>query len=237
MNQFSIQPEGLKLIQKQFIIRMMPAVVILPFVIIFIAYYNNNYELLIFQLLLFVFVVAFGYYRNIERLKKKYKDFQLTIDTESITLERLNKETLTISHADIREINIDGYRSIIVEGTTEDDVIGIPLQIEHYEQIVKLLNEINPIAHVAKPWLHNIFWFCFAPLVSLLIVTIVLTNSLPIALFSGAALLTTSVFRFVLDQRNEMIEQERKKRGQLVLGVVILWTVIFICLKFFGDLW
>ena len=221
MYEFGMRPDGFKEIRKQGIIRtgslflvIIAIVAILPAVM---SDAPNRFDTLPILIPLLLGVMVFSISLSMKRLKPVVESFRLKIDHEKIVRGRLHTPDLIILFTDITRIikNYDG--SFTIQGQSKLNPIAVPAQIEHPDQLEKILNEIQSVeVKTSKTTLQLLAIPISLSGVFLYSVRYITTNE--------TALLTSDILLFlilavslVFMQLNKNIDTRTKRLGWFVL--------------------
>lgn len=239
MEQFKIRKDGFKEIRKATLMKIVPIALLVTFSGVAISLYNTNGQQSDVNILPFVIpfllgIIALGLYIGIKRLKGIFDSYVLTIDNNGITREQLNTPTITILNADISEIVKNSNGGITIKGNSNLNVIGVPSQIENYENLEKMLSEIKQIStKPSKPFLQK-----FKALLSILTIglmaAIYISNDKTIVAVCGTVLLAVLGYSFFETQRSKNIDSKTKK-GTWWIILVFAGIVGLIYFKLTGQ--
>jgi len=81
----------------------------------------------------------------IKRLKMSYDSYTLTMSDDVITRQQLNMTTITIQLADIKEIIKERKGTFVIKGKNTTEKILVPVQIDQYDKLEVLLNDLLPV--------------------------------------------------------------------------------------------
>lgn len=224
MEQFKIRQDGFKEIRKEMLIKAIPVSLLTVFGGLAISYFNTNVQqsdvnVFPFLIPMVLGTLIFGLYRGVNRQKEIFDSYILTLDGNSVTREQHNTPTITISKADLSEIikNLNG--SFTIKGNSSVNVIGIPAQIDNYEQLEKSLSAIGQISTKnSVPFLQK-----YPELLSILTIglmaAVFISKDKIIVGVSGAFLLVVFGYSFFEVQRSKNIDS-KTKRGMWLLILV-----------------
>ncbi len=160
--------------------------------------------------------LAFGLYRGINRQKEIFDSYRLTLDNNGITREQHNTPTINIAKADLSEIIKNPNGSFTIKGNSTVNVIGVPSQIDDYENLELSLAEIRQIStKTSEPILQN-----FRSLLSILVIglmaSVYISKDKIIVGISGTVLLV--VLGYSVFERNNYAIFEFSASGRNTLG-------------------
>ncbi len=148
---FKIRENGFEEIKKKLIIRAVPTLLIAISFGIAIVFFNSKekedlYSNLPFMIPFLLFFAGFGIFRGLKRQKMLFESYQLIFSESDVTREQANTPTVNIQFINIKSITKDAKGGYIVKGKTTAETIFIPAQIENYENLEILLNQIKPFS-------------------------------------------------------------------------------------------
>jgi hypothetical protein len=233
MEQFKIKQGGFKEIRKTLLIITVPLLLIITFGVLAIFYFTMKDEQrdvnVLLLLIPFTLVTgAFGLYPSMNRQKKIFESYSLTLDNNSITREQHNTPTITISNEEISEIIKNSNGSITIKGNSKVNVIGVPPQIDDYKKLEELLNEIKQISTKTKESFPQKYIMLFSLLGMGLMATFQISNIKIIVGISGLVLLTFLGYSFFAIQRSKNIDN-KTKRGR--------WMILFVAAIIIGGMY
>jgi hypothetical protein len=91
----------------------------------------------------FVAITGFALYTTLQRQRKSFETYRLTIDDEKLIREQFNTPSITIFKKDVLEIIKNANGSFTVIGPNSLNAIGIPAQIDNYHELERSLLEIK----------------------------------------------------------------------------------------------
>ena len=192
MQTFKIRQNGFKEIKNKMLVRIVPIMLIAVTGGIVISTTNSTgktgeINTLPFVIPIMALALGSGIYRGVNRQKKLFDSYTLTITNNLITREQFNTPTISIYFTDIKEIVKHKNGGFIIKGKDARDLIVIPSQIDNYLQLEETLQEIQPI--VTKEsilFLQKYQWLAGLLTVGLMICVYTVNNKIIVAL-TGAA--------------------------------------------------
>ncbi|AEV96941.1 hypothetical protein A4D02_18775 [Niastella koreensis] len=229
MQTFKINTKGFT---KKFLKRSIPTV-LLP-IIIWITIFNiqggGAYVSITFYLIPIVFITAlcgFSIWRGIKRQRALLESYELTISDTLICREQLNTPDISILVSEVIEIAKHPKGGFTIKGSRKNGTIIIPVQIENYEQIEAILQQIHPIILKKNAWKNMLR--VLLPLAGLgLFLCVYLLNNKIIVGVAGTLLTGLMIWSLVLIQKNKNVDRKTKNRMWIMLLVLasIIWVTI-----------
>lgn len=154
MQQFRIKPNGFAAVRKKMIRRVIPTMLIALIGGIVVTYFNTQGKMgdsnvLPFIIPFFIIVMAFSLFRSINRQKKLFESYTLTIEDNVITRQMVNTPEITIYFHEVKEIIKSMEGGFTIKGLEPSDIIIIPIQVENYAELEALLNQVKAV--IAPP--------------------------------------------------------------------------------------
>ena len=224
--QFRINETGIKEIIKSQLKRSIPLFVIVVVVAVVISSFNiqdkeSAMSILPIILPVLLGVSAFSMYRGASKLKVSLASYVLTIEPNMITREQLNMPTISIYLNDISEIVKNTNRSFTIKGKTPGDIILIPAQIENYDQLEFVLNQIKPATtRTTQPLLQK-YNFVFSILTLILMVVVYTSTYKLLVGICGTSLLGILSWSFYKLQTNKNVDSKIKRMMWWLIPVTL----------------
>lgn len=215
MQQFKIRQEGLKELRNTILIKSIPFSLIVVFGGLGISYFNPNIQqngvnVFPYIIPIVLLIVAVGLYNGINRQKEIFESYILTIDSYSITREQHNTPTISISKTEISEIIKNSNGSFTIKWNSNADVIGVPKQIEDYQNLEKALVEIRQFStKSSEPFLQKFHGLITLVSVGLMVAVFLSKNKIIVGI-CGTILLVVLGTSFFEIQRNKNIDSKTK---------------------------
>jgi len=229
MQVFKINQDGFKEIRKGSLLRTIPLLLIVSIVGIAIPYVNSGGEGFDLNVLLIIIPIViisagFGLYRGINRQKKLYDSYTLTISNNLITREQINTPTVSIYFNEIKEIIKNKNGSFTIKGRDAGDLILIPKQVDNYPQLETTLVSIQPLTGKSNQSLLAKYPALLALLtVGLMFCVYTIKNKIVVAV-TGTILIALMIWSLVKTQRNKNIDSKTKRSVWLIL--IVLASII-----------
>lgn len=235
MEQFKIRQDGFKEIRKVLLIKLLPNLLIVILGVLAFKYFTTNWQQtdiksLLFTVLLWLGILAFGIYWSIKRQKRIFDSYVLTIDDASITREQYNTPKITILKDDIREIIKNSIGGFIIKGDSNANMIMVVSQIENYDKLEELLAQIRPISIKTSESFYYKFRFLISILVLGLMAAVYTLQNKIIVGVSGIALLIFFTYSIFVIQRDKNIDNNTK-RGFWVIIILVLSIIVTMYFK------
>lgn len=227
--QYKIKAEGFGEIRKQIIIRTIPMGLIALAVGIGISVYNsdgqdNQVSVLPIVIPICLGALAFGISKGLNRQKLLFESYKLSISNDEIIREQTNTPTIRIPYSDINSIIKDDKGNFSIKGNKALDIIGVPSQIENYEQLEKLLNQILPIETKNQVSSNQKYQILSVLLTLGFMATIYISTNKFFVGISGTLLSGILIWSFIQVQRNKNIDNKTKRGSYLT--ILVLFSVI-----------
>ncbi len=227
--QFTLRKDGFKEIRKAMLLRMIPIFSALFFFVYMVNFYPyrnqpGSMDTMVYLVPLLLGAVGFGVYTGVARQKKIFESYVLTFDGSALTRTQYNTPDVVLNYDTIRAILKNKNGSITVKGDSAVNVIGIPAQMEAFEALEKLLNEIKPVTSTPAKSLFQVV-YGLLPFVTLALMAVIIfaTNKIIVAL-SGTALLGLLGYSVFEIMRSKNID--RKTRNSMWLMIFVVFSIL-----------
>ncbi|WP_276372709.1 hypothetical protein [Chryseolinea sp. H1M3-3] len=237
MQQFTVRPDSFKDIQNKIIkVTAFIFCVVLFFVIglpMLISDDPANVGSSPYMIVLFGGIFAFSIRNAVKRQKALFESFKLVIDDEKITRERLNTPVMVIYRKDVQRITKRSSGTFCIEGDSKLNAIGVPSQVDNYEQLEKALNAIKPIiVHTKKSFVEQMVFPIVLIVPGLFVGHFYITNNI-FSIACGILLVLILVSSFYISVTNKNIDSRTK--GVAYFSLFIVALIIFSLFKKFGG--
>lgn len=224
MEQFITRKDKFNEVRKAIFIRVIPMVLLASAAGFIINQYNSsnqpgNIYALLFTIPIFLGALAFGLNKAVNAQRQLFESFSLTVFDDSIKREQVNTPTITLLKTDIKEILKKPDGNIIIKGKSMFDAIIIPAQIEEYEKLSTILNNIKPIT--SKESLIVKFRKVLAVLAIGLMVAVYISKDKLVVGVSGVLILILLGYSFLEFRRNKNIDETTKGSAWILIPVFI----------------
>jgi hypothetical protein len=234
MQQFKIRPDGFAEIRKKMLVRIIPILLIAVAVGTAMPLINSKEKEIDFGFLPFfipviIGVMGYSFWNAIKKQQKLYNSYVLTIEENVITREQLNTEEVTIYFHEVKEIIRHKAGGLAIKGFDATDIIYIPVQIERYNELEALLQQIKPIT---APTASNALLQKLMPFLSLagigLMLTVYVASNKIIVGIAGTLCLVLLGWSIYQVRRSKSIDKKTKNRFWVVFIVMasILVTMV-----------
>jgi len=215
MEQFKIRQGGFNELRKQMLAKKIPLVVIAVAVGLAIFQFsannqNSNVNVWPYIIPMALLSVGFGLYRGMNRQRKLFESYTLSISDDSIVREQTNTPTIKIAFSDVNEIIKNSNGSFTIKGRTALDVIGIPAQIDNYEHLETTLNFIRPLNVFTKQAASQKLTLPITLATAALMATVYLATNKILVGISGILLTGILIYSFIQIQRSKNIDKKNK---------------------------
>jgi hypothetical protein len=174
---------------------------------------NNNLNFNVGLIVMPIMVIALfvGGYLGWKRTKEQFKSYTLTItDTEII---RVQKNTPTITHlkSDISEIIKQHNGGFSIMKQSKNDMIGVPSQIEEYDKLEGILNQIMPVKiNTSKSWQER-FIIPITVINLVLMLCAMSSTNVYVVSISGTIVLIALIYSFIALNKNKNIDSRTRR--------------------------
>lgn len=236
MQQFTLRKDSFGEIKRKAVIRTVPVMLVASAAGIFIGVSSNtsaadNMNILPVVILIAAVSLAIGLYTGINRQRKLLESYILTIDNHLIKREQLNTPAISLYSNEITEISKSNNGTILIKGRNSSDVIVIPAQVENYNQLETLLQEIKPFtdATSAVSVLNKYQRVLSLISVGLMVCFYISTNKMVIAT-TGIILIVLMGWSILKVRTNKNIDS-KTKRTTLLSVFVLVCTIAMLFVK------
>lgn len=227
MQSFTIRKDGIKEMNREVIIKLLPVLIIAGLVGLSIPLINSkDKELDLTVLPVLIPIVAasmwFGINRGLKRQKLLYENYLITITDNLITRKQIN--TISIYFNEIKEIEKRNNGSFIIKGKTSGEMIFIPSQIDHYSELEQLLEQIQPIIKNKSRTINEKYaGFTGLITVGLMFCVFTVNNKIIVGL-TGILLMAIIIWSFIKIRGNKNLDN--KTKGGVWWSILVLLSVI-----------
>jgi hypothetical protein len=226
MQTYKISDAGLKQLRRRILLKYY-----LFLVNLFIIYYYfkddsrvySLWENIIISALVFITSFLIVYF-TIKKSMSPFKSYLLQINDNSVTLEQLNMPKKIIAISEIKEIHKQSNGHIVIYGADKTKVIGIPPQIENYEEIEKKLNQIIPIQLIIETNFYKKHQSLISKIILLVAIGIIyFSNNKILVGLSGIFVISSLIYAFFKVQLDKNVGRKLK---------LVSWWFIFVAIMF-----
>jgi hypothetical protein len=234
MQEFTISPQGLKLLEKKLIrnsvITFVAVVSVAAIVII-----GHTDETFIYIGVLLIGVVGFTSFNTLKRQKKMFTTYKLTVADDSITRQMDGTHSITILKADIKDIVKGKSGALGIVGDSKLNAIGVPAEVENISKLQEILTEIRPIRVSSTGELIQKYqWVIILPAVASIFFLMASKNAV-LSITGSLSFVCLMVWGFVIMQKSNNIEK-RVKRMSYISLVPAFFILLGVILKIIDSL-
>jgi uncharacterized BrkB/YihY/UPF0761 family membrane protein len=233
MQQFKISQANLAKMRKKMLIRLVPLPLIAVAIAIVTSTINSksadvDLTFIVLPALLPLLFFVFSIYRIVRRQRQLFESYTLTFETNLVTREQINTPTISIYYNDIKEVNKNKNGTFTIKSKNPQDVINVPVQIENYNELEQLLNDIILITENREPLLKKLAAFTPLIILGLLITVNVVQNKIAVAV-CGTAFVALSSWCVYYLVTNKNIDSKNKRKLLLsLIGLSVLVIVVMV---------
>jgi hypothetical protein len=237
VQQFELDKNRFSEVQKLIIVRGLPVMVLAMLAGFGISYFNNGAQqdqpsFWFIMIPVFLLLLAAGMYRGIQRQKVLFLSYRLTIDEHCITREQATTPTIRLAGKEIQEIYKDANGSYAVKGSSINQTILIPAQIENPAGLEESLARFSPLEASPKMPITTSALRLLPIATLVLMVLVYVSASKVVVAVSGTLLLGVMSYSLVATQRSKHIDGKTKKNTWILLLVIasvlaVMYTKLF----------
>lgn len=225
MLQFKIHPAGLEVIKKKGLIKTIPFFLVF---ILFMLFINTNssengeidYNTLKFTLPIALIAVGMGGYIGIKRQMNLFSTYSLTFSNNKIKREQLNTPTIEIPYQEVTQITKSEQGGFIIQGKNSANIIYVPQQMEHYQELEQLLQDIKPIHVKTSKSILEKYGLLFPVLMLLLMATFYTAENIFLFSSSGILIVFILLWSFYKIRTGKNYDSRTKRFSWITLLVV-----------------
>ncbi|MES2332444.1 MAG: hypothetical protein V4539_22750 [Bacteroidota bacterium] len=146
-----------------------------------------------------------------KRQKALYESYTLTLTDNMITREMLNTPTISIYFNVISQIVKMKNGTFGIIGKDRSDIIGIPAQIENYDQLEEALQKIKIIDNKSSNSISQRYTLLTVLSVGLMICVFTVTDKV-IAAVTGILLISLLLWNFYAVRKSKNVDSNTKRR-------------------------
>jgi hypothetical protein len=223
---FQIKTNAFKETKKQLIIKSLPLLLISMCFGFSIIYFNSNDKediitILPFIIPIFVFAGAFGILKGLKRQKILLESYKLILSENNVIREQENTPTINIQFMDIKSIIKDKKENFTIKGKTTIETILIPAQIDNYENLEIILNQIKPIEEISQPTFDEKYRIPTLILTLSCMATVYISFNKILVGICGLILSSLLIRSFFQIKKNKNIDIKTKRIGYYSLVVLV----------------
>lgn len=223
MTVFKIKENGFNEVKKEILKRVGISAIFILIVVILFSFRGGGRE----DLIVFLFMIptvgisiAIGFFISINRQKKIFESYTLTISDQEIIREQLNTPAISIPFANVKSIDKNS-KGFSIRSTVSKDIIKIPIQIDNKAQLEEILSDIQPVGDtVEKTFVEkNTNLISIVSLIP--IIALYISNNKLIVGTCGIFVLLLLGYSFYELQTNKNVDSKTKNTSWIILLVLI----------------
>lgn len=223
---FKIKSNGFNEIKKQTIIRAVPLLLISMSFGIGIVFLNSKNKedvlsALPFMLPIMLFALGFGIYNGLKRQKMLFERYQLIFSENTIVREQANTPIVSIQIEEVKSIIKDKKGGYSIKGKTAVDTILIPAQIENYEKLEILFNQIKPIDVTQQLPFAEKYKFPIAIIMLGSMATVYVSLNKILVGICAVICCTLLIWSSIKIRKNKNIDRKTKRVGYYLLFILL----------------
>jgi heme O synthase-like polyprenyltransferase len=238
MKEYKIPPEGLASIRKRIVKRQIPMNILMVVIIVAVLtaqnIYSHGYDPMITIITGVVILVGLSLLslrrarRNIRRQMEVYETYTVTLTENLLSRESDKLPTIAIYRREIKQISLTRSGGLVVKGNDPRAVIGIPREIEDYEELRDALAQIMPFKPLRNEALLKVSGFLVGIAVIGLFICVLAVHNRIIVTVCGALYSGVLIWSFIAIRRNRNIDHKGKRAAWAVLYLVALAVAMVI---------
>lgn len=213
MQQFKVKPNGFNEVRKKAIGMMVVIISFTLLIVLFINYRNDtpgSPDTWPYILIGLAIIYSFSVWNAMRRQKKIFESFRLTIGDDTIVREQLYTPTITIGKQHVREIVRYSTGQIVIDGGSKLNAIAVPSQIDHADELGRILSEIRPISEkTSKPWTQYLLMISALAGMLLMFVGLAAEHKI-ISVLCGTAICIAMLWGFIVLQKSKNVDKRMK---------------------------
>jgi hypothetical protein len=237
VQQFELDKNRFREVQKLIVVRGLPMMVLALLAGFGISYFNNSPQqdqpsFWFIMIPVFLMLLAAGMYLGIQRQKGLFLSYRLTIDEQGIAREQATTPTIRLATEEIQEIYREANGGYAVKGSSINQTILIPAQIENPVVLEERLAQFSPLMESPKMPITTRA-LRLLPIVTLVLMVLVyVSTNKGVVAVSGTLLLGVMGYSLIVTQRSKHIDGKTKKSMWILLLVIlsvlaVMYTKLF----------
>jgi hypothetical protein len=236
---YTIRPEGFNEVRNKILTKLIPLFILAISVGTYTSFSNLNfqdgdYTSLYIAIPVFLIYGLFSISRSLNRRKKMFESYSLSIDENSIWRDIKDTPSIHLYRSEVEQIQVLPNKVILIKTREKGNMIYVPAQVSNYDDLVNVLSEIKPLEQ-SDSILKKQRWSILASIAMLgfLVLTFTSSNKF-IVTFSGVGLLILSILLLRKVKGNNNIDYKTKRglNWYWFLMAVIILRVVFIWIGF-----
>ena len=240
MKSYKLDPLRFKEFRTRYILRLFPIfllAIIGGFTIILFT--NQDIELLTFGIttIIAITVIAFVLSSNLRIQARLWNQYELTIESDSVSQFQGSSNEIILFKEDIKEINLLSNGDIVIKTDKNNKSITISAFIQNRDEVLIELEKLGEINKIETKDLRN--WFLIFLLPSLTIaamITFHVTNILDLMIISGISLIAMFLWSFIEIRLKQNLDKKIKKYSYFMfIAIAIILFEMLEKLGIFGS--
>jgi hypothetical protein len=240
MKSYKLDPLRFKEFRTRYILRLFPIfllAIIGGFTIILFT--NQDIELLTFGIttIIAITVIAFVLSSNLRIQARLWNQYELTIESDSVSQFQGSSNEINLLKEDIKEINLLSNGDIVIKTDKNNKSITISAFIQNRDEVLIELEKLGEINKIETKDLRN--WFLIFLLPSLTIaamITFHVTNILDLMIISGISLIAMFLWSFIEIRLKQNLDKKIKKYSYFMfIAIAIILFEMLEKLGIFGS--
>ncbi|OOQ60324.1 hypothetical protein [Mucilaginibacter pedocola] len=238
MPQYKNKPEGFGAVKSQLYRKGLPVMLIALVTGLSISYATQKgvaeeMYTTMFTILFFAVVLAFSFWRALQKQKAVYNSYLLTIDDGYIVKEQATLNTGRLKLGLIEIIEQDEFGNLFVSDAQKQSIVVVSANIESYAEVKELLGAFKPITTRKKINIFQKYWFVTVSVPCILMVVVYISDSKIIVAAAGIPLIAVMIWGIYKIRTNKHFANKSKPSIWMLL-IVILSITAMVYYKLFG---
>jgi len=203
-----------------------------------IVFFNSKEEdildVLPFMIPICLFALGYGLYIGLKRQKMLFESYKLIFSENTVVREQVNTPIINIQFDDIQSITKGRKGGYTIKGKNAVETILIPAQIDNYENLEILCNQIKPIEEFQQPKFDEKYRIPFVLLTLCCMAAVYISDNKILVGISGLMVSGILIRSFIQIRKNKNIDNKTKRSSYyslLVLVSVLVVTIMKITSK------
>lgn len=223
---FKIKSTGFDEIKKQSIRRAVPILLIAMIFGIAIPFFNSEnkedvWYVLPFVLPIMIFALWSGINKGLKRQKMLFESYLLIFSENAIVREQANTPIVSIQIDEIKSIIKDKKGGYSIKGKTAVDTILIPAQIENFEKLEILFDQIKPIDVTQQLPFAEKYKFPIAIIMLGSMATVYVSLNKILVGICALICCTLFIWFFIEIRKNKNMDHKSKRVGYYLLFILL----------------
>jgi hypothetical protein len=229
MQQYRLRWEEYTVLKKKVLVRIMPFMIIIAVILCVTQGYNPrtgeiSWLSILGVLAIFTLFCWWSIYRILNRQKKIFETYRLTVHDNLIIREQYNSPKIEIYVSEITSMSKSTVNHIVIRGKSPNEIIYVPPQLENYEELERRLEGFMLIVPSPK----KTFFQRYQPFVLLLVLVLFVaslgaTNAI-VSAACGLPVVGICLYIFFAGQQNKNYDKRAKRSLWSFLLISILVT-------------